>query len=97
MVSSRDDSQDGGDGDNVDDGPWLWLIQLRRSADASSPSVCISYIFFSRFVTFFSIFYVRSLEYFYVFSDPNIHFWTEVRSYPKNVPTSFLKIGASEA
>ncbi len=26
-----------------------------------------------------------------MFSDPNIHFRTEVRSYPKNVPTVFLK------
>ncbi len=26
-----------------------------------------------------------------MFSDPNIHFRTEVRSYPKNVPTTFFK------
>jgi hypothetical protein len=32
----------------------------------------ISYVFFSRFCTFFSRFWVRSLEYSYVFSDPNI-------------------------
>jgi hypothetical protein len=49
-------------------------------------------LFFSRFATFFSRFYVRSLKYSYVFSDPNIHFRTEVRSYPKNVPTFFLKL-----
>jgi hypothetical protein len=53
--------------------------------------VRISYIFFSRFVTFLSRFYVRSLEYSYVFSDPNIHFRSEVRSYLKNVPTVFFK------
>jgi hypothetical protein len=52
-------------------------------------STCISYIFFSRFVKFFSRFYVRSLEYSYVFSDPNILIRTEVRSFPKNVPTIF--------
>jgi hypothetical protein len=52
--------------------------------------------FFSRFVTFFSRFYVRSLEYSYVFCDPNIHFRSEVRSYPKNDPTVFFKIGVSE-
>ncbi len=34
---------------------------------------------------------MRSLEYSCVFSDPNINFGTEVRSYPKNVPTVFLK------
>jgi hypothetical protein len=47
--------------------------------------------FFSRGVTFFSRFYVRSLEYYCVFSDPNIHFRTEVCSYPKIVSTVFLK------
>jgi hypothetical protein len=49
----------------------------------------VSDTFFSRFATFFSRFYLRSLEYSYVFSDPNIHFRTEVCSYPKNVPTVF--------
>ncbi len=43
--------------------------------------------FFLEICHFFSRFYVRSLEYSYVFSDPNIHFGTEVRSYPKTVPT----------
>ncbi len=33
---------------------------------------------------------MRSLEYSYVFSEPNIHFRTEVPSYPKNVPTVFF-------
>ncbi len=51
----------------------------------------ISYIFFSRFVTFFSRFYVRSLEYSYVFSDPNIDFRSEVRSYPKKSSYVFFK------
>jgi hypothetical protein len=60
-------------------------------------SASISFIFFSRFATFSSRFYVRSLEYSYLLSDPNIHFRTEVRSYPKNVPTIILKIGVSEA
>ncbi len=45
--------------------------------------------FVSRFVTFFSRFYVRSLEYSYVFSDPNIRFRTEVRSHYKTVLTVF--------
>ncbi len=40
---------------------------------------------------FFSRFCVRSLEYSYMFSDPNIHFWTEVCSYPNKVPTFFKK------
>ncbi len=55
--------------------------------------------FFSRFTTIFSRFCIRSLtrKYFYVFSDPNINFRTEVRSYPKTVPTFFLKIRVSEA
>ena len=57
----------------------------------------ILYVFSSRFITFLSRFYVRSLEYSYVFADPNIHFRSEVRSYPKNVPTVFFKIGVSEA
>jgi hypothetical protein len=52
---------------------------------------------FSRFTTFFLRFFVRSLEYSYVFSDLNINFRTEVGSYPKNVLTGFLKIGVSEA
>jgi hypothetical protein len=36
-------------------------------------------------------FYVRSLEYSYVFSDPNIHFRTEVRSYPKKRSYNFFQ------
>ncbi len=39
MVSSREESQppqDGGDGDNVNDWPWLGLIQLLRSAATSA-------------------------------------------------------------
>ncbi len=47
--------------------------------------------FFSRFFTFFSRFSVRSLEYFYVFFDPSIHFRSEVRSYPKTDSTVVLK------
>ncbi len=83
--------------------PRLHLEQEPESEPAGPPEpraqhpLCISYIFFSRFVTFFSRFYVRSLEYSYVFSDPNMHFGSEVLSYPKNVPTVFLKIGVSEA
>jgi hypothetical protein len=68
--------------------------------DWSVEIVCLTmYLihFFSRFATFFSIFYVRSLEYSYVFSDPKINFRTDVRSYPKNVPTVFFKVGVSEA
>ncbi len=57
----------------------------------------IPYIFFSRFVTFFSRFYVHSLEYSYVVSDPNFYFRSEVRSYPKKSSFGFKKIGASEA
>ena len=40
VVSRRDERQppqDGGDGDDVDDGPWLGLIQLLRSALARLP------------------------------------------------------------
>ncbi len=40
VVSHRDERQppqDGGDGDDVDDGPWLGLIQLLRSALARLP------------------------------------------------------------
>jgi hypothetical protein len=55
-------------------------------------SICtIWYIFLSRFTPFLSRVCVLSLVYSYVFSDPNIHFWTEVRSYPKNVPTVVFK------
>jgi hypothetical protein len=55
--------------------------------------------FFLEICHFFSRFNVLSLEYSAVFSDPNIHFRTEVtvRSYPKIVPTAYLKIGVSEA
>jgi hypothetical protein len=51
--------------------------QVENPADADTGSGI-----FSRFVTFLSRFYVRSLEYSYVFSDPNINFRSEVRSYP---------------
>ncbi len=40
VVSRRDERQppqDGGDGDDVDDGPWLGLMQLLRSALARLP------------------------------------------------------------
>ena len=40
LVSRRDERQppqDGGDGNDLDDGPWLWLIQLLRSALACLP------------------------------------------------------------
>ncbi len=40
VVSHRDESQppqNGGDGDDVDDGPWLGLVQLLRSALACHP------------------------------------------------------------
>ena len=35
--NERQPPQDGGDGDDVDDGPWLGLIQLLRSALARLP------------------------------------------------------------
>ncbi len=51
-----------------------------------------------RFATSSSRFCVCSLEYSYVISGSNIHFRTEIYSYPKNVPTVFFKkIGVSEA
>jgi hypothetical protein len=57
-------------------------------------SVCKYLIrFFLEIFHFFSRFYVPSLEYSFVFADPNIDFRSEVRSYP----TAFLKIGISEA
>jgi hypothetical protein len=45
--------------------------------------------FFLKICHLFLEIYVRSLEYPYVFSDPNIHFLSEVRSYSKNFPTLF--------
>jgi hypothetical protein len=53
--------------------------------------------FFLEISTFLSRFYVRLLEYSYVFSDLNILFRREVRSYPKKRSYRFLKIGVSEA
>ncbi len=67
------------------------------------PFVCdvceewVSDTFFSQDLPHFSQILRASLEYSYVLSDSNIHFRTEVRSYPKNIPTVFSKIGVSEA
>jgi hypothetical protein len=64
----------------------------REGSEGSIPLALYLIHFFSGFVTFFSRFYVRSLEYSYVFSDPNVYFRTSVRSEVRSYPKTFLRV-----